>query len=191
MPPFWSMYIAVPQLEETAAQVRRLGGGEVSEVIEISGIGRMQMLRDPQGAMFYVIQPAPRETSPDRDPRPGEPSWIELVTTDAAAATSFYQDVFAWQPTEAMDMGPMGKYQMFNRGSRMIGGMMNRPPELGQTPPYWTVYFLVPDIDEAAARVTAEGGKVINGPMEVPGGDRILNATDPQGALFALHAKHA
>jgi uncharacterized protein len=88
-------------------------------------------------------------------------------------------------------MGAMGKYQMFNRGSRMIGGMMNKPPELAQAPPFWTIYFRVPDINAAVDRIKANGGTITNGPMEVPGGDWIVNGTDPQGASFALHAKKA
>jgi len=38
-----------------------------------------------------------------------------------------------------------------------------------------------------AAQATP-GGKVIMGPMEVPGGDWIAIATDPQGAPFAVHS---
>jgi predicted enzyme related to lactoylglutathione lyase len=189
MPPFWSMYISVPKLEDAVAQVKKLGGSELSEVIDIPTIGRMQMLKDPQGAAFYIIQPTPRENPPDRDPEIGEASWIELMTTDQPAATKFYQELFGWQPTEAMDMGDMGKYQMFNRGARMLGGMMNKPKEMAQVPPHWGIYFRVPDINAAADRVTANGGTILNGPMEVPGGDQILNAMDPQGAAFSLHAK--
>jgi len=187
--PFWSMYIAVPALEEAVAQITRLDGSELSEVINVPTVGRMQMLKDPQGAAFYIIQPEPRDNPPDRDPEVGEASWIELLTTDAPAAMKFYQQIFGWQPTEAMDMGEMGKYQMFNRGSRMIGGMMNKPKEMAQMPPSWAIYFRVPDINAAAARITANGGTILNGPMEVPGGDWILNARDPQGAAFSLHAK--
>jgi hypothetical protein len=51
------------------------------------------------------------------------------------------------------------------------------------------VYFRVPDVDASAARIVANGGKVLNGPMEVPGGDRVLTAADPQGAAFGLHAR--
>jgi predicted enzyme related to lactoylglutathione lyase len=189
MPPFWSMYIAVPHLDEAVANVKRLGGTTLSEVIHVPTVGRMQMLKDPQGAAFYVIQPEPRDNPPDRDPEIGEPSWLELTTTDAPAAMKFYQELFGWQPSEAMDMGEMGKYQMFNRGSRMIGGMMNRPPQMAGVPPYWAIYFLVADIDAAVERINANGGKVVNGPMEVPGGDRVLTAVDPQGAAFSLHAR--
>jgi|SRR5829696_6041083 len=191
LPPFWAMYLAVPNLEESVAQIKRLGGSELSEVIAVPGVGRMQMLKDPQGASFYVIQPEPRDNPPDAEPEVGEPAWIELMTTDAPAAMTFYEQAFGWRPSEAMDMGPDGKYQMFNRGSRMIGGMMNKPAPMAQVPPSWTIYVRVPDINVAADRIKANGGTIMNGPMEVPGGDWIVNARDPQGASFALFAKKA
>jgi predicted enzyme related to lactoylglutathione lyase len=191
MPPFWSMYIGVPNFEDAVAKVKQLGGTELSDVIDVPTVGRMQMLKDPQGAAFYIIQPEPRDNPPDRDPEVGEASWLELMTTDQPAATKFYQELFGWQPTEAMDMGDMGKYQMFNRGSRMIGGMMNKSKEMAEVPPFWAIYFLVPDINAAVERVKANGGQILNGPMEVPGGDWIVNAMDPQGAAFSLHAKKA
>jgi predicted enzyme related to lactoylglutathione lyase len=87
-----------------------------------------------------------------------------------------------------MDMGPMGKYHMFGRAFP-LGGMMNRPAELAQVPPNWGIYFRVDEIKAAAERVTTNGGQILNGPMEVPGGDFIVNCMDPQGAAFSLHAK--
>lgn len=192
MPPFWSMYIGVPDLQDAVAKIKRLGGSELSPLITVPTVGRMQMMKDPQGAPFYVMEPEPREGRPEGDPEIGEASWLELMTTDWQAASKFYQELFNWQPSEAMDMGPgMGTYQMFNRGSRMLGGMMNKPKEMAHVPPHWGIYFRVPDINAAVDRVKANGGQVINGPMEVPGGDWILNGIDPQGAAFSLHAKKA
>jgi hypothetical protein len=52
--------------------------------------------------------------------------------------------------------------------------------------PFWAYYFIVPTIDAAIERVNAGGGKVMNGPMEVPGGSWIIQAMDPQGAFFCL-----
>ena len=189
MPPFWSMYIAVPKLEEAIAHIKRLGGSELSGIIDVPTVGRMEMVKDPQGAAFYIIEPEPRGERPETAPEIGEASWHELMTTDVDAAMKFYQDVFGWKPSEAMDMGEMGKYQMFDRPHGMIGGMMNKPPEMANVPPNWGIYFRVPDVDAAVARVEGNGGKILNGPMEVPGGDRILNAMDPQGAAFSLHSK--
>jgi predicted enzyme related to lactoylglutathione lyase len=188
-PPFWSMYVGVPKLEEAAAHITRLGGRECSPVIQIPTVGRMQMMADPQGAAFYIYQPEKTDLPPERGAEIGEASWHELMTTDAPAAMRFYQQVFGWEPSEAMDMGPMGKYQMFNRPHGMIGGMMNKPPEMANVPPNWQIYFRVPDIKAAVERIKANGGQILNGPMEVPGGDEIVNAMDPQGAAFALHAK--
>lgn len=189
MPPFWAMYVGVPDFEDAAAHITRLGGRELSPVIDIPEVGRMQMMADPQGAAFYIMQPASSQETPEGDPQVGEGSWHELMTTDADAAMRFYQEVFRWQPSDAMDMGEMGKYQMFNRPHGMIGGMMNKGKEMADVPPNWGIYFLVPDIDSAVARIKANGGQILNGPMEVPGGDWIVNALDPQGAAFSLHAK--
>ena len=113
------------------------------------------------------------------------------MTTDAPAAMQFYSEVFGWQPSETMDMGEMGKYHMFNRPHGMIGGMMNKSPEMAEVPPFWAIYFLVDDINAAVERVKAGGGQILNGPMEVPGGDQIVNCMDLQGAAFSLHAKKA
>jgi hypothetical protein len=188
-PPFWSMYVAVPKLEDSIAKIKKLGGSELSPLIEIPNVGRFQMMKDPQGAAFYIIEPGSTEERPERPPEVGEVSWHELMTTDAAAAMKFYSDVFGWQPSETMDMGEMGKYHMFNRPHGMIGGMMNKPAAMAEIPPHWMIYFRVPDINAAVERIKANGGKIVNGPMEVPGGDWVVNAMDPQGAAFALHAK--
>jgi predicted enzyme related to lactoylglutathione lyase len=113
------------------------------------------------------------------------------MTTDWRAAMKFYEDVFHWQPSEKMDMGEMGTYQMFNRPHGMIGGIMNKPANMANVPPNWQIYFRVPDVHAAAERVKANGGQILNGPMEVPGGDWVVNAMDPQGAAFGMHSKKA
>jgi uncharacterized protein len=189
-PPFWAMYVGVPKLEDAAAHIKKIGGNAHTEVIEVPKVGRMQMMVDPQGAAFYIFEPSNSEQQPETAPEVGEASWHELMTTDWPAAMKFYESVFGWKPSQAMDMGEgMGTYQMFDRPHGMIGGMMNKPPEMANVPPYWQIYFRIPDIEAAAERVKAGGGKIIAGPMEVPGGDWVLTATDPQGAVFGLHAR--
>ena len=190
-PPFWAMYVGVQKLEDGVAHIKKLGGKGLSPVIDIPKVGRMQMMTDPQGAAFYIYEPADDPKQPEGAPEIGEGSWHELMTTDAPAAMKFYTELFGWKPSETMDMGEMGKYYMFNRPHGMIGGMMNKPPQLDNVPPNWQIYFLVPDINVAVERIKANGGQVLNGPMEVPGGDWVLNAMDPQGAAFSLHAKRA
>ena len=53
--------------------------------------------------------------------------------------------------------------------------------------PGWIYYIQTVDLDGALDRAKAKGAKVLNGPMAVPGGARIVQLADPQGAVFALH----
>jgi uncharacterized protein len=188
VPPFWAMYVGVPTIESGVARVTELGGSAVSPVIAVPDVGRMQMVKDPQGAAFYLYEPTTPSQSPEGPAPIGDVSWLELYTTDNVGAMSFYGDLFGWAATESMDMGPMGVYRMFGRtAGHSIGGMMTKTPDMAQVPTTWLLYFRVPDINAAAERVKANGGTVRMGPMEVPGGSWILQAVDPQGGTFALH----
>jgi len=50
-----------------------------------------------------------------------------------------------------------------------------------------TLITQVPDLDLALGHAKNKGAKVLNGPMDVPGGGRIVQMMDPQQAAFALH----
>lgn len=188
-PPHWGMYVGVPRLEEAVAEIERRGGSALSPLITVPQVGRMRTMKDPQGAAFSILEPSMPGTPPDKEPDVGQVSWHELFTTDPEAAIKFYSEVFGWQPTEALDMGPMGKYHMFAGGTGFGGGMMKKPEAMAAAPPHWGFYFRVPDVHEGAGRVKANGGQILNGPMEVPGGDWVVNCMDPQGAAFSLHQK--
>jgi uncharacterized protein len=187
VPPFWAMYIGVDNLEAATARVKQLGGSTVTEIISVPNVGRMQMAKDPQGASFYLYEPAGPPQGADEWGGVGDASWLELYTTDNEAAMRFYGDLFGWKPTESMDMGQMGVYRMFGRSSQSIGGMMTKTPDMAQVPNAWVIYFRVPDVHAAAEKIKSLGGQLVMGPMEVPGGSWILQGKDPQGGHFALH----
>ncbi|HEU4691702.1 MAG TPA: VOC family protein, partial [Vicinamibacterales bacterium] len=189
-PSAWMIYYTVPDADATTQAVQNAGGTVRVAPMDLEDWGRMAQFTDPLGGQFAVWQPG-KNSGFELADEPGSLSWTELYTTDADVARKFYSEVFGWQPSETMDMGPMGKYHMFNRPHGMIGGMMNKPPEMAQVPPNWQIYFRVPDINAAVERIKANGGQILNGPMEVPGGDWVVNAMDPQGAAFGLHAKKA
>src|SRR5262249_18446465 len=118
---------------------------------------------------------------------PGTVGWHELYARDWKVAFAFYESQFGWKKADALDMGEMGIYQLFTTGEgEPIGGMMNKPASVPQ--PFWGYYINVPAIDAAVDRVKSAGGAVIMGPHQVPGGQWILQGTDPQGAFFALVA---
>ncbi|MCC7127127.1 MAG: VOC family protein [Acidobacteria bacterium] len=188
VPPHWMLYFGVDSFADGAAQATKLGAGPLSPVIDVPNVGRMQTLKDPQGAPFSIYQPNEPPPPTEGEPTVGDVSWLELYTTDSAAAFAFYRDLFGWQSTENMDMGEMGVYRMFGQSARSLGGMMTKMGDMAHMPSAWLIYFWVPEIRAAAKRVTDNGGTVINGPMQVPGGTWILQGTDPQGAFFCLNA---
>ncbi|WP_367847694.1 VOC family protein [Rhodoferax sp. WC2427] len=183
--PGWSGYIAVPDVDAHAARLTQMGGTVHVPGTDIPGVGRFAMVSDPQGAVFALFKGLPAERpAPPPAGTPGTFGWNELHALDDAAAFALYADLFGWTAAEAMDMGPMGIYQLFSAGSTPIGGMMRRAD--GGTRASWLYYIHVEQIDAAADRVRAHGGQVLNGPMEVPGNMWIVQCVDPQGAQFAL-----
>lgn len=186
VPPNWTGYVAVDDVDAAADKVKQLGGSVMRPPQDIPNIGRFAIVADPAGAVLAIMTPIP--TDP---PRPeaaagtlGHASWHELYGAAPEAGFSFYADMFGWTKGDAMDMGPMGTYQLFNNRYGQAGGMMKRPDNVPVAA--WLYYFQVGDIEAAAARVTGGGGQVMNGPMEVPGGDWIIQGRDPQSAMFAL-----
>jgi hypothetical protein len=80
----------------------------------------------------------------------------------------------------------MGVYILFGREGKQLGGMFNKPPG-APMPSAWMYYVQVDDLDGTVARATRHGAKLLHGPMPVPGGARVAQLMDPQGAAFALH----
>jgi hypothetical protein len=78
----------------------------------------------------------------------------------------------------------MGPYQTFATGGAPLGGMMTKCAQVPR--PGWTYYIAVESVAAAADRAVTRGAKILNGPMEVPGGAWIVQALDPQGAPFAM-----
>lgn len=185
-PPNWMMYLGTPNVVETAMRVVQLGGNVLKQPDTVPGGGRFAVVRDPYGAVFGIYTPAQPQAVKGQ-PGLGDFSWFELNTVDVEGAWRFYQTLFGWEKTSAMDMGGMGVYQMFGRGGGVPnGGMMKAPPG---APVGWAPYAMVADARAAARRATGLGAQIVHGPMEVPGGDWIAVGIDPQGAMFAVHSR--
>jgi predicted enzyme related to lactoylglutathione lyase len=184
--PGWNGYIAVDDVDTMAERIKAEGGTIYRGPIEVPGIIKFAVVADPQGAVFIIAKGlgAPMGELPDNTP--GTMGWRELFVTDWKSNFEFYAKLFGWTLAETHDMGEGGIYQLFAAGGHPIGGMMNRPAEMPTS--WWNYYINVESIDAAKARVENAGGTVKMGPMQVPGGQWILQAQDPQGAYFALVA---
>ena len=147
------------------------------------------MVADPGGAPFYIMTPTPppgggESTAFQPEFNCGHCGWNELLADDAPREVAFYTGLFGWLLPEPMDMGPMGKYQFIAHDGVQIGAIM---PVMPQTPALiWNHYFWVASIAAAKTAIEANGGQVINGPVQVPDGNWIVQGIDPQGAFFSL-----
>ena len=182
--PSWFGYIGVDDVDATAQRMAEAGGIMHMEPRSIPDVGRFAMLSDPQGAALYIMRGEPDQASAAFDARAsGHCQWNELATSDPDAALSFYEKHFGWQKAQTMPMGDLGDYQMFQQNGVDIGAVMKAQSGM---PSAWLFYFGVEDIDAATTAIAANGGQIHHGPADVPGGSRIIVATDPQGAMFGL-----
>ncbi|MEM9595751.1 MAG: VOC family protein [Acidobacteriota bacterium] len=189
VPPHWIAYVHVPDVDATVAKVTELGGSVVVPPQDIPEVGRFATIADPHGAVIAPI------TLNDPTPKPAQPpvghvSWHELMSDDHRASLEFYSALFGWKAGEPMDMGgDAGIYQLFSHpdapAEAPAGGMMNRPE--GMPVSAWLCYMRVDGLEAALDRIRDAGGQVLHEPMDVPGGDRVVQCLDPQGAAFALH----
>lgn len=187
--PAWIGYIAVDDIDVSLAALKDKGGQLFMGPNHLDGVGHMAMVADPQGAPFYLMQPEGEgsQSFAKHEPREGHCAWNELVSADQAGAHAFYTALFGWEKADSMDMGEMGSYDIYSTGDYTLGAIMQKTAEMPAS--MWSYYFRVPEIDAAVDYVKTNGGQVINGPMEIPGGEYVFNAIDPQGAMFSIIGK--
>ncbi|HEC11171.1 MAG TPA: VOC family protein [Acidimicrobiales bacterium] len=120
----------------------------------------------------------------------GTPSWIDLMTTDVAAAQEFYGRLFGWEyvanPTEQGT-----DYIMAFKKQQPVSGMAEQPAEQSQAgiPPMWNTYVSVDDLEATVAKVEAAGGSVMMPPMKVEDAGTMAVIVDPAGAVVCCWQK--
>jgi predicted enzyme related to lactoylglutathione lyase len=187
VPSHWLQYIGTRDVDGTADAAVRAGGSVVKPPSDMKGAGRYAVLKDPQGALFAIIDPENARSDTVGTPPLGTFSWHELATSDNEAAFAFYSGLFGWDAMTRMDMGPTGIYLVFGQNGVQRGGMYIKPADW-PAPPNWMPYAHVPSVDASAANLESVGATVLVEPMDVPGGSRISSLTDPFGAPFAIHS---
>jgi len=187
VPSHWVQYIGTRDVDGTADAAVRAGGSVMKAPSDMQGAGRYAVLKDPQGALFAIIDPENARAESSGPPPLGTFSWHELATTDNEAAFAFYSALFGWDAMQRMDMGPGGVYLIFGQNGVQRGGIYIKPA-VSQAPPNWLPYARVPSADKGFALATSGGATEMVSPMDVPGGGRIASVSDPSGAGFAIHS---
>jgi uncharacterized protein len=117
----------------------------------------------------------------------GTPNWVDLQTSDQAAAKQFYSGLFGW----TYDDQPMGEgavYSMAELGGEHVAAIAPQPAEMAAAgaPPMWNTYIAVDSVDDAVAKVEAAGGQIAMPPFDVMDAGRMAFVLDPSGAAVAL-----
>src|SRR3954465_9760657 len=196
-------YIWADSAGETAAKVREAGGQVLAEPFDVMDAGRMAVCTDPEGAMFAVWQ-AGRNTGASVVNQHGAVVFNDLNTRDVEGAKAFYGAVFGWETLSVGGGGAMWTLPGYAEFlEREDPGLRERFVESGapegfgdvvaslnpigddrpDTPPHWSVTFMVDDADAAAETAQRLGGSVLAPPMDAPW-VRLTVLADPAGATF-------
>ena len=188
IPPAWTTYITVDDVDELAGRVEELGGSLLSPPFDVFDFGRMCVLTDPSGAPVALWQ-ARSHAGAGIVNDAGAMCWNELATRDPEAAQTFFGELLGWEVDRKGD-GPADYREFRRRGeSTNVAGCM---PMVGDMwpdwlPAHWMVYFAVDDVDATAVRAAELGGTISVPPTDIePGRFAVLG--DPQGAVFSVIA---
>ena len=203
----WLVTLLVDDVAAAVAEVEAAGGGVVvpctevpgDEVDETGAATAFAVVTDPGGARVGMISTEPGPVPPMG---PGMPVWHEVLTDGLDAGIDFYKRVFGWRTRVVPYGGEDLPYRVNYSGTESLCGFGERGAFASEdaTPawrvyygtyasegatPAWRVYFGVENLDDAAARVPALGGRVLSGPQDIPFG-KMIQVTDPDGARFML-----
>jgi predicted enzyme related to lactoylglutathione lyase len=187
--PTWLPYLNVTDVDGAVAAIIDDGGRVLMPKMSID-VGSFALASDPQGVPFYVMTPIPPADNPHATSDVFSPTeaqhvrWNELASPDLEAAKAFYASHFGFEFNNSMPMGPMGDYCFIDHHGQVLGAIMQQPDK--SQPAGWLPYIGVPSATAARDAIEANGGTVLNGPHEVPGGDWVVTARDPQGAVFGV-----
>lgn len=181
IPPHWTMYITVDDVDATAGAVEAAGGSIMAPPFDVFTAGRMMVAVDKGGAVICFWQ-AGESIGSEVTNEPGAFTWAELSTGDPAADTAFYADLLGHEVVTA-DMGGPFVMTILKRGGEDVATVV--PLMADGVPPNWMPYFAVDDCDAAMTQIEELGGQVHMGPVDIPPG-RFAIGADPEGAAFAI-----
>ncbi|WP_392899749.1 VOC family protein [Streptomyces sp. LN699] len=116
------------------------------------------------------------------DFRPGSPNWLDLGSPDIARDAAFYGALFGWEFVSAgPDAGGYGFFRLDGKTVAAIGALTEEGAK-----PAWMVHFDTRDIQATVQAIKDGGGTIRMEPTDVMGQGWLAQATDPQGAEFAL-----
>ena len=183
LPPHWSVYVTVDDLEAALERARQAGGTVIADPFDVLEVGRMAIIQDPQGAYLRLWFPK-AHAGAGVMMEPGALCWFELATNDTEGAKAFYSATL--QLDAAADPAAAFPYTLLTRGEEHVAGIMEIGADWGPVPPNWGVYFGVNDLEGTVAKAQELGGGVVVAPMDIADFARFAVLRDSEGAVFSV-----
>ncbi len=178
IPPMWSTYVKVDDVDATAAKLQAAGGKVFAPPFNVPGVGRMCPVADAEGATFHLFKSAAESDAVNEGL-----AWNELSTHDPEAAVAFYTKVLGYT-AESTDMNGMTYHLLSAPDGQQACGVMKAQD--ASIPAMWLPY-LATAVDRALELAAQRGGAVIMPAVDVPGVGRFGILQDPQGAVVGVH----
>ncbi len=186
--PTWLGYLHVADVDGAVKAIVADGGRLLMPRKDLP-VGAIAMVADPMGTPFYVMAPIPPRESPTRRATfLMSPPRSTCAGTNSRALTSRAQSG-SMRSTSASNSRTACRWARWAVMTSSItaayaSAIMQKAPQNPNAA--WLFYFGVQSVTAAKAAIEKGGGKVMNGPHQVPGGDWVVIAVDPQGAVFGV-----
>jgi predicted enzyme related to lactoylglutathione lyase len=178
----WLSFASVHDVDRTVAAAVAAGGTIVVPPGDMSGVGRIARIADPQGAELWVSHNDGGDP-PDLELAPyGTFFWNELHTTAATEAVAFYTKVLGY--TAVPMVTPSHSYHVLEGEGEGRGGISDHIGD-GMAP-HWLPYVHVDDADATLERARKHGAMTPVTAMDIPTIGRFGVLKDPSGAILAV-----
>lgn len=183
MPPFWSSYIAVNDINEIVSVAVQNGGTVVVPAMQVMEEGYMAVLQDPDGAYLGLWQAINMKGFAFKD-EAGAVCWFEEGCRSRDNVIPFYEKTFGWKS----ETTPMGNnlYTVFSLGETMVAGLYEMGAEMVGVPSHWLPYMGVSNLDLTLEKTTELGGKILMPKLFVENVGAFSVIQDPQGGAIGL-----
>ncbi len=192
--PAWLVHFAAPSLDAMTKRVAEFGG-RAGEAIDVAGLARRVIARDPSGAEFGLWDPSTLR-SPALTETPGTVHWTELQAEEPTSVAQFYEQLFdleavAVESKKGDEARHALNLQRTELGQpRMVAGIKSLGDDgasgtHGASGPRWRLYFLVDSVEQTTAMAEEQGGSIVVNQLDASE-RRVSVLVDPQGAEIAV-----
>lgn len=172
MPHFWMTYIQVENVDNVVHKAKNLGGIVEMEQ-EVPGLGKVALIRDPQGAGFTVYEGDALESTRTED-KACTLIWNELHISNTQNIIPFYGGIFNWSFQSAGE----GTFKIYTQNNTHIADALEISNVYKGKYEYWVCTFGVNDLNKSKRKIVDNGGAII-----VDEGIRVL-CTDHSNQSF-------